>query len=45
MLVHEKIKEFYRGFNPDAHPMAIMCSVVGALSSFIHDSIDISIPK
>lgn len=45
MLVHEKIREFYKGFNPDAHPMAILCSVVGALSSFIHDTIDISIPK
>jgi citrate synthase len=31
MLVHEKIKDFYKGFEADAHPMAIMCGVVGAL--------------
>jgi citrate synthase len=34
MLVHEKIKDFYKGFNLNAHPMSIMCGVVGALSSF-----------
>lgn len=31
MLVHEKIKDFYKGFEANAHPMAIMCGVVGAL--------------
>merc|ERR550517_1267341 len=40
-LVHEKLIEFYKGFKSDAHPMAIMCGVVGALSSFFHDSLDI----
>lgn len=44
MLVHEKLKDFYKGFNPNAHPMAIMCGVVGALSSFFHE-IDIKDPK
>ena len=33
-LVHESLIQFYRGFRHDAHPMAIMCSVVGALSAF-----------
>jgi citrate synthase len=32
--VHEKLLSFYQGFRHDAHPMAIMCSVVGALSAF-----------
>jgi citrate synthase len=41
MLVHEKIKDFFKGFDPGAHPMAIMCSVVGALSSFLHNTLDI----
>jgi citrate synthase len=40
-LVHEQISAFYRGFRRDAHPMAIMVGVVGALSSFYHDSLDI----
>ena len=34
--MHEKLKDFYKGFNKDAHPMAIMVSVVGALSAFFH---------
>ena len=33
-LVHEQLIQFYRGFRHDAHPMAIMCGVVGALSAF-----------
>ena len=33
MLVHEKVKDFYKGFNLNGHPMSIMCGVVGALSS------------
>jgi citrate synthase len=40
MLVHEKLKDFYKGFERDAHPMAIMCGVVGALSSFFHEKLD-----
>jgi citrate synthase len=36
---------FYRGFRRDAHPMAIMCGVVGALSAFYHDSTDITDPE
>jgi len=43
-LVHEKLIEFFKGFKSNAHPMAIMCSVVGALSSFYHDSTDIHNP-
>jgi citrate synthase len=45
MLVHEKLKDFYKGFEADAHPMAIMCGVVGALSSFFHDKLDINNPS
>ena len=44
ILVHEQISAFYRGFRRDAHPMAIMVGVVGALSSFYHDSLDIQDP-
>ena len=40
-FVHEQIRSFYNGFRRDAHPMAIMVGVVGALSSFYHDSLDI----
>jgi citrate synthase len=40
-MVHEQLNFFYRGFRRDAHPMAIMCGVVGALSAFYHDSLDI----
>jgi len=41
-MVHEQLNNFYRGFRRDAHPMAIMCGVVGALSAFYHDSTDIA---
>ncbi|HTS91835.1 MAG TPA: citrate synthase [Stellaceae bacterium] len=41
-MVHEQINSFFRGFRRDAHPMAVMCGVVGALSAFYHDSTDIS---
>ena len=41
-MVHEQLLTFYRGFRRDAHPMAIMCGVVGALSAFYHDSTDIN---
>jgi citrate synthase len=43
-MVHEQIHNFYSGFRRDAHPMAIMCGVVGALSAFYHDSLDITNP-
>lgn len=43
-LVHEQVSAFYRGFRRDAHPMAVMVGVVGALSSFYHDSLDIRDP-
>jgi citrate synthase len=43
-MVHEQINTFYRGFRRDAHPMAVMCGVVGALSAFYHDSTDINDP-
>ncbi len=43
-MVHEQLAQFFRGFRRDAHPMAIMCGVVGALSAFYHDSTDINDP-
>jgi citrate synthase len=43
-MVHEQLKTLYNGFRRDAHPMAIMCGVVGALSAFYHDSTDITDP-
>jgi len=44
-MVHEQLATFYRGFRRDAHPMAILCGVVGALSAFYHDSTEIHDPK
>ena len=44
-MVHEQLATFYRGFRRDAHPMAIMCGVVGAMAAFYHDSTDITDPK
>ena len=44
-MLHEQLATFYRGFRRDAHPMAIMCGVVGALSAFYHDSTDITDPR
>ncbi len=44
-MLHEQLSTFYRGFRRDAHPMAIMCGVVGALSAFYHDSTDIADPE
>ncbi|EXJ13108.1 MULTISPECIES: citrate synthase [Nitrincola] len=41
-MVHEQLSAFFKGFRRDAHPMAIMCGVVGALSAFYHDSLDIN---
>jgi citrate synthase len=44
-MLHEQLMTFYRGFRRDAHPMSIMCGVVGALSAFYHDSADITDPE
>jgi len=41
-MVNDQLGTFFRGFRRDAHPMAIMCGVVGALSAFYHDSLDIT---
>ncbi|MDP7591292.1 MAG: citrate synthase [Litorilituus sp.] len=41
-MVHEKLAHFFHGFLPDAHPMAMLCGVVGALSSFYHSDLDIN---
>ena len=43
-MLHEQIQRFFSGFRRDSHPMSIMCGVVGALSAFYHDSLDISDP-
>src|SRR5438309_1426595 len=44
-MVHEQLATFLRGFRRDAHPMAVMCGIVGALSAFYHDSTDITDPQ
>ncbi|HYC48145.1 MAG TPA: citrate synthase [Burkholderiales bacterium] len=44
-MVHEQLARFYSGFRRDAHPMAVLCGVIGALSAFYHDSIDIYDPR
>jgi len=44
-MVHEKLVHFFHGFLPDAHPMAMVCGVVGALSSFYHSDLDIEDPE
>src|SRR5210317_1598616 len=44
-MLHEQMQNFFRGFRRDAHPMAIMVGVVGAMSAFYHDSTDISDPQ
>tara|TARA_R110000737_G_scaffold11633_5_gene27618 strand:- start:4734 stop:6020 length:1287 start_codon:yes stop_codon:yes gene_type:complete len=43
-MVHEKLVHFFHGFLPNAHPMAMLCGVVGALSSFYHSDLDIHAP-
>jgi citrate synthase len=43
-MLHEKIASFFQGFRVDSHPMAMLCGVVGALSSFYHDDLDITDP-
>ena len=44
-MVHEQLTNFFRGFRRDAHPMAILCGVTGALSAFYHDSTHINDPE
>jgi citrate synthase len=41
-MLHEQLRRFFDGFRRDAHPMAIMCGVVGALAAFYHDNLDIN---
>jgi citrate synthase len=41
MLINQKLLDFYKGFALNAHPMSIMTSIAGALSSFIHDTLDV----
>jgi len=43
-MLHEQMNVLYRGFRRDAHPMAVMCGMVGAMSAFYHDSTDITDP-
>ena len=40
-MVHEQMTRFFQGFRRDAHPMAVLCGSVGAMSAFYHDSLDI----
>ena len=44
-MLHEQMVNFFRGFRRDAHPMAVMLGVVGAMSAFYHDSTDITDPR
>jgi citrate synthase len=44
-MLHEQMQYFFRGFRRDAHPMAVVCGVVGAMSAFYHDSTDIHNPE
>jgi citrate synthase len=44
-MVHEGMRRFYEGFRHDAHPMAFMLGCVGAMSSFYHDSTDVTNPR
>ncbi len=44
-MIHEQMARFYQGFRRDAHPMAVMVAVVGAMSAFYHDSTDINDPR
>ena len=44
-MLHEQMMYFFRGFRRDAHPMAVMTGVVGAMSAFYHDSTDINDPR
>ena len=44
-MIHDQMTDFFKGFRRAAHPMAVMCGVVGALSAFYHDSLDIDDPE
>ncbi len=44
-MVHDGMTHFFRGFGRDAHPMAMLCGTVGAMSSFYHDDLDVSDPE
>ncbi|MCP3661625.1 MAG: citrate synthase [Gammaproteobacteria bacterium] len=44
-MINERLKDFFNGFHYDAHPMAVMVGVVGSLSAFYHDSLDIHNPR
>ncbi len=44
-MIHEQLRNLYSGFRRDAHPMAVMIGVVGAMSAFYHDSTDINDPQ
>src|ERR1700740_3509346 len=44
-MVHEQLARLYQGFRRDSHPMAVMVGVVGALSAFYHDALDINNPQ
>ena len=44
-MVHQGLHNFFNGFRRDSHPMAMLCAVTGALSSFYHDDLDINVPE
>ena len=44
-MLHEQMQFFFRGFRRDAHPMSVLVATVGALASFYHDEMDISVPE
>ena len=44
-MLHQQMVKFFEGFRRDAHPMAIVCGAVGAMSAFYHDSTDITDPE
>ncbi|REH37930.1 citrate synthase [Paraperlucidibaca baekdonensis] len=44
-MLNDQFRKFFEGFRRDAHPMAIMCGAVGALSAFYHDNLDVNDPK
>ncbi|MCQ8239810.1 citrate synthase [Rhizosaccharibacter radicis] len=44
-MLHEQLRHFFNGYRRDAHPMAMLCGTVGALSAFYHDHLDITDPK
>ncbi|MBB5691535.1 citrate synthase [Roseomonas alkaliterrae] len=44
-MLHEQLRRFFDGFRRDAHPMAVMCGVVGAMAAFYHDNLNINDPE